>query len=80
MGDYSNPNRNRCYSVTRGSELIEPDRTCGTGLAWHMLLPGRSVTFEVIAGDKPGRVQVGFLFIVNRLGQTIWSDEVYVSE
>lgn len=81
-GDYPGPNWNRYYSVRRGSELRESDRTCGTGLTGYQLLPGRSVTFEVVVGDKPGRVQVGFDFFVgeNRLEQTIWSDEVYVSE
>ena len=68
--------------MRRGSELRESDRTCGTGLAGHALLPGRSVTFEIVAGDEPGRVQVGFDFFIgeNRLRQTIRSDEVYVSE
>ena len=81
-GDYSNPNWNRYYSVRRGSELEEPDRTCATGWAGYTLLPGKSVRFEVVTGDVPGRVQVGFEFIVgeNRVRQTIWSDEVYVSE
>jgi hypothetical protein len=81
-GVFSNPNWNRYYYLRRGSELEEPDRTCGTGLARYTLLPGKSVTFEVVAGDEPGRVQVGFEFYTgeNRLRQTIWSDEVYVSE
>ena len=82
MGVYSNPNWNRYYYVRRGNELQEPDRTCGTGLADYKLLPGKSVTFEVVAGDEPGRVQIGFEFYVgeNRHRQTIWSDEVYVTE
>jgi hypothetical protein len=80
-GDYSNRNWNRYYYVRRGNELQEPDRTCGTGLADYTLLPGKSVTFEVVAGDEPGRVQIGFEFYVgeNHFRQTIWSDEVYVS-
>ena len=81
-GVFSNPNWNRYYYVRLGGELREPDRTCGTGLAGYTLLPGKSVTFEVVAGDEPGSVQVGFEFYVgeNRLRQTIWSEEVYVSE
>jgi len=81
-GVFSNPNWNRYYSVRRGGDLEESDRSCGTGLAGHTLLPGKSVIFEVAAGDEPGRVQVGFEFYVgeNRLKQTIWSAEVHVSE
>lgn len=81
-GDYSNPDWNRYYYVRRGSELREPDRTCGTGMAGYRLSPGKSVTFEVAAGDEPGMMQVGFDFYVgeSRLQHTSWSDEVYVSE
>ncbi|HEY9284799.1 MAG TPA: hypothetical protein VIP46_15185 [Pyrinomonadaceae bacterium] len=81
-GVFSNPNWNRYYSVRRGNQLEEPERACATGLAGHTLLPGKSVRFEVVAGDEPGRVQVGFEFIVgeSRHKQTIWGDEVYVSE
>ena len=81
-GVFSNPNWNRYYYVRRGGELEESDRSCGTGPASYTLSPGKSVTFEVAAGDEPGSVQVGFEFYVgeDRLKQTIWSDEVYVSE
>lgn len=81
-GAYSNPNWNRYYSVRRGSELEESDRTCGTGMAGHALSRGETATFEVVVGEEPGVVQVGFDFFAGeeRLEQTIWSDEVYVSE
>lgn len=81
-GAYSNRNWNRYYSIRRGSELEESDRTCGTGMVEQTLLPGKTVTFEVVVGEEPDRVQVGFDFFVGkeRLEQTIWSDEVNASE
>lgn len=82
MGVYPEPDWNRYYSVRRGSELEVSDRTCGTGLGSHTLLPGKSVMFKVVVGDEPGRVQVGFDFFVGESSrlQTVWGDEVYVSE
>lgn len=81
-GDSSRRTWIRYYFVRRGSGVREPDRTCGTGLTGYELLPGRSVTFEVVVGAEPGTVQVGFEFFVGMsyLQQTVWSDEVYVSE
>ena len=80
-GDYSNPNWNRYYAVKRGSQVEESDRRCATGLASHTLSPGKSVLFEVVT-DKEGRMQIGFDFFIEEkhLRQTVWSDEVYVSE
>jgi hypothetical protein len=48
----------------------------------RVLLPGKSVMLEVVTGEEPGRMQVGFDFFVGKMGlsRTIWSDEVYVSE
>ncbi len=81
-GASSNPNWDRYYYVRRGSELTEPDRVCGTGMASYTLSAGTSVKFEVVVGDEPGRVQVGFEFYAGKNGmqRTIWSDDVYVSE
>jgi hypothetical protein len=68
--------------VRRNNELEESDRTCATGLTEHTLLPRKSRTFEVVAGDELGIMQVGFDFFIgkNRLRHTIWNDEAYVSE
>ncbi len=73
---------NRNSYMRRGSELTQSDRTCATGLSSSTLLPGRSVTLKEVMGDEPGRVQVGFDFFggEEHLSQTIWSDEVFVSE
>ena len=73
---------NRYWHMKRGNQLEHYDSTCATGLLLQTLLPGSSVRLQFVVGDEPGKVQVGFDFSVGEklIRQTIWSDEVYVSE
>lgn len=73
---------NRNWYIRRGSLLERADLSCATGMSSRMLSPGKSVTLEVVTGEEPGRMQVGFDFFVGNadLSQTSWSDEVYISD
>ncbi len=71
------------YKIKRGSQVEQKKERCwcGTGLAERTLSPGESATYRLDVAGQSERFEVGFDFTTGlmRRKQTIWSDEVVIS-
>lgn len=87
----SSEGSNPSQSVMRGNRSEDYSPACSVGRTEQVLLPGKSVLFQVAVGEREaGNIKMGFNFIIKgrdergrpfiQAIQTIWSDDLYVPE